>query len=126
MGERWMNVCATPEERQAVVERIRAVLQEERGVEEGELRGGRRGGKVFIRLGRSRIMVEGTKEEGRAGGGVLARACIQAWTANDGLICLAQPFVKREASVLRCCVRVLCRCVPCTLFLTFPGGEKRY
>jgi len=32
MGEQWMNVCATPEERQAVVERIRAVLQEERGM----------------------------------------------------------------------------------------------
>jgi len=90
------------------------------------IKGGKKGGKGVPRLGRSRIMVEGTKEEGRAGGGVLARACIQAWTANDGLIYLAQPLVKREASVLRCCVRVLCRCVPCTLFLTFPGGEKRY
>ena len=31
-GERWMNVCATAEERQAVVERIRTVFQEERGM----------------------------------------------------------------------------------------------
>lgn len=40
-----------------------------------------------------------------------------AWTANDRLVHVAQPLVKREASVSRCCVCVLCRCV-CRVFFS--------